>query len=436
MIRLVDKKNTRSQLWVHFGFVPSENGEPKDLDSPTCKICFEEVTARFGNTSNLKSHLRVNHPNVYKDLPVNESSKRQKPQEILTQPTVEASFNRARKFSKDSREHKELTKSVTECLAGDMLPLNTVEKTGFKKMLQKFNSRYDLPSRSYFSRVAIPALYCEVKDNIFRDLSDKPYFSATTDLWSSPAMEPYMSYTIHYINSDWELKMFCLQASFTPKDYTGENIKLAVSDTLINWNLDPKKQVAITTDNGSNIKLSCALLGWRRLSCFSHNLDLAIHKGLKDHRIERVLRICRQTVASFSYSWQRRRQLSEEQKKRDLPTHKLKSDVITRWGSVYDMIDKLFEQKEAIRVVLGNDRKTAHLVLSWQDLDVLDSVVAVLRPLRDFTDLLAGEKKVTASAIVPLLKHLMSKVLVAETNDSELTVEMKERIKSNLAVHF
>ena len=67
------------------------------------------------------------------------------------------------------------------------------------------------------------------------------------------------------------------------------------------------------------------------------------------------------------------------------------------------MIERIVEQKEPIRVILGNDRKTAQLVLSWQDTDILDSIVAVQHPLREFTDLLAAEKRVTASAVLPLL---------------------------------
>ena len=67
------------------------------------------------------------------------------------------------------------------------------------------------------------------------------------------------------------------------------------------------------------------------------------------------------------------------------------------------MIERIVEQKEPIRVILGNDRKTAQLVLSWQDTDILDSIVAVQHPLCEFTDLLAAEKRVTASAVLPLL---------------------------------
>ena len=142
-----------------------------------------------------------------------------------------------------------------------------------------------------------------------------------------------------------ELKGVCLQAAYTPEDHKGINLKEALSETLLSWKLDPTKQVALTTDGAANIRVACQLLGWFQLKCFSHNLDLAIQKGLADRRVERVIRICRQIVAAFSYSWKKRRELIEEQK-RKLPEHKLKADVKTRWGSLYDMIERIVEQKE------------------------------------------------------------------------------------------
>ena len=66
--------------------------------------------------------------------------------------------------------------------------------------------------------------------------------------------------------------------------------------------MDESKQVAITIDNGSNIKRGCQLLAWPNLSCFSHNLDLAINKGLSDAQINHAFYLCRKIVASFSYS--------------------------------------------------------------------------------------------------------------------------------------
>ena len=65
-------------------------------------------------------------------------------------------FEARTKLSTSSREHKEQTKSVTYFLAKDMVPLYTIEKSRFKKMIARFNLQYDLPSRNYYSRVAIP----------------------------------------------------------------------------------------------------------------------------------------------------------------------------------------------------------------------------------------------------------------------------------------
>ena len=52
------------------------------------------------------------------------------------------------------------------------------------------------------------------------------------------------------------------------------------------------------------------------------------------------------------------------------------------------------------------------------------------------TDALSGEHCVTVSAVKPLLNHLLEKVLVAEDDDTDLTKEMKERIKVDLEVRY
>jgi len=68
----------------------------------------------------------------------------------------------------------------------------------------------------------------------------------------------------------------------------------------VEWGLNQEQLVAITTDSEANVKLACRLLKWRRLSCFGHNLDLSISKGLHDPSIEEILKVCRQVVSSHS----------------------------------------------------------------------------------------------------------------------------------------
>jgi hypothetical protein len=70
------------------------------------------------------------------------------------------------------------------------------------------------------------------------------------------------------------------------------------------------------------------------------------------------------------------------------------------------MIDRILEQKEALNVVLASDSRSSNLLLTWQNLDVLESIMCVLRPRKVMTDLLSGEKVVTVSAVQPLLVHI------------------------------
>ena len=56
--QIVQKKNTTSQVWCYFGFVPESNGRQKNCDTPKCKLCLIRATAKWGNTSNLLNHLQ------------------------------------------------------------------------------------------------------------------------------------------------------------------------------------------------------------------------------------------------------------------------------------------------------------------------------------------------------------------------------------------
>ncbi len=157
-----------------------------------------------------------------------------------------------------------------------MCPINTVSSEGFRKMVKTLDKKYAIPSRNYFSRVALPALYEKCRGEIQRDITAVSDFATTTDLWSSRTMEPYMSLTIHYIDSDFTMKTRCLQTSFFPQDHTGEAISQGLKEALASWSLQEERLVCITTDNGSNVVKAVALNKWTRLQCFGHRLHLAI----------------------------------------------------------------------------------------------------------------------------------------------------------------
>ena len=51
------------------------------------------------------------------------------------------------------------------------------------------------------------------------------------------------------------------------------------------------------------------------------------------------------------------------------------------------MVERIIEKQDAIRVVLGQDRKVSHLVSNWQDLMFCNLCWRLLEVFKDLTDL-------------------------------------------------
>ncbi|XP_028300964.1 zinc finger BED domain-containing protein 1-like [Gouania willdenowi] len=317
-------------------------------------------------------------------------------------------------------------------IAKDMSPINTVNDPGFIKLMNTMDKRYVLPSSHHFSRIALPALYDECRGKVAKEVSTAVYFATTTDLWSSRTMEPYINLTLHYIDADFTIKTNCLQTAFFPEDHTGQNLADGLRQAMAAWDLNEEKLVCITTDNASNMKLAAELNGWMRLQCFGHRLHLAIENAMKDHRIGRAMGVCKKLVSAFSYSWKKKRELTDVQKRLNLPEHSLTTECPTRWGSRQAMIGRVLEQQKAIAEVLYNDTRNRHLTPSWQDIDVLEAINKSLSPLVEFTDALSGEQYVSVSFVKPTLHLFNTSILAVQEDETDLAKCIKKKIVAYL----
>lgn len=327
---LIQKPGTKSHVWTYFGVEKPLDGRAIANDVAVCRTCHRKVAAKNGNTSNLLAHLRLYHGRLHSEAKAamtassrGSSSSTTLSTVLADQPTITESIEKNTKYEKKGKRWKELTESVAYCVAKDSLPIRAVEKPGFKRLLGTFDSRYEIPSRTYFSRTALPDLYTKVRHDVTGEFKNVRYFSATSDLWSSEVLQPYISYTVHFVK-DGKLRSRCLETKFLPQDHTGENIAESLEETLSAWQLKATNQVSITTDSGANVVNATKKLEWARLSCFSHNLHLGVTKALKsDTRCNQVLAVCHKIVAAFSGSWKRKRELTKTQINLDLPQHSL-----------------------------------------------------------------------------------------------------------------
>ncbi|XP_061918596.1 E3 SUMO-protein ligase ZBED1-like [Entelurus aequoreus] len=424
---LIQKKSSTSVIWDYFGFETSDVHQKQVL----CKTCRAKVATSQGNTTNLFRHLKNHHRQLHDECMTKKSGEKSTPSDSAhcsKHTTITASFASITPYEKSSRRHKEITTAITHYIGKDMVSVNTVTKEGFQNLLHTLDRRYKIPSRTYFNQVAIPQLYAECKEKVEREVKNVLYYATTTDMWSSRTSEPYLSLTLHYINDDFELKSRCLQTAYFPMDHTGENIALGLRECLASWGLKEEDQTCITTDNGANVVKAVQLNQWTRLQCFGHRLHLAIENAVKDDvRVKRATGLCKQLVGHFSHSWKKKAALKKAQQELKIPEHSLITECPTRWGSRQRMIGRVLEQSKALSQVLSEDKKTRHLVPTWQDTDVLESLNNALGPLQEFTDALSGEAYVSVSYLKPVLHLLRTSILTVDKDDPDLPRDIKSR---------
>lgn len=145
-------------------------------------------------------------------------------------------------------------------------------------------------------------------------------------------------------------------------------------------------------------------------------------------QVDRAIGVCKKIVSAFSNTWKRQRELAIAQVQLGLPAHKLITESPTRWGSRQQLIERVIEQEKALTQVLQADKKTRHLALTWQDMDVLESVNKALCPLVEFTDALSGEQYVSVSYLKPVLYLFNEQVLKPQDDDTQLTRDIKVNI--------
>ncbi len=128
-------------------------------------------------------------------------------------------------------------------------------------MFHKLDPLYNMPSRKYFSKTALPAMYEECRGRVQME-----FYASTADMWSSRATEPYISLYGPLHKEGLEFEQLLHPDKFFPDTHMGENITSGLKQFLQEWNLDEEKQVFLTTDCGANIVKAVTLNMWTRLS--------------------------------------------------------------------------------------------------------------------------------------------------------------------------
>ncbi|XP_077386781.1 E3 SUMO-protein ligase ZBED1-like [Festucalex cinctus] len=432
----------KSYVWKHYGFAKKDGKLDKTF--VICKECRVKKPYN-GSTTNMQTHLkRIHH--------IADSTNKC----TTAASASSSSSDTGDGLSKSGQEDKKsftsyfggplagnsdramaITKAIAYFICKDMQPYSVVENEGFRQLVHVLEPRYKIPDRSVFTDKHISDLYNKVRSEIVVSLNSAQRVALTVDGWTSCATDSYITVTAHHIDMEWEMQNFVLQTRAFRESHTGANLAELLRDVSREWKIGDKKP-ALVTDNATNMILAGSAAEMKpHVRCIAHTLNLSSQKTFKVDQVKPILVKIRRIVTFFHKSTKASDALRDQQHSLGLAHHKLIHDVSTRWNSSLEMLERFWEQKDAVAAVLRKIKPRGEPLpaLSDNEIKVIPEIVKLMSPLKLATKLLSEEKTPTLSIVSPLLAKLRSEF---GENHSDLAVigKMKENFRQDFESRY
>ena len=135
---------------------------------------------------------------------------------------------KAEKCSKE--KEKEITYRILYMILADLRPVQMVKCTGFKSLKSYLEPGYQIPSRKYFTSL-LQQQHLSCKEVLITKFEKEAVsFALTTNIWTSPVVETYITVMAHYLDSSWKMQLYVLQTSAFPERHTGIEIGVKLKD--------------------------------------------------------------------------------------------------------------------------------------------------------------------------------------------------------------
>lgn len=358
-----------------------------------------------------------------------DSIKQQKITDLLFSPSVTV------------KKQEMITESLVRYIAKDMLPLSSVDGIGFLEFMRTVSPNYEVPCRNTIKRRML-GLYLTEKNRVASDLNGIDFIALTTDCWTSRSNESYISITAHGITNEWKIVNYIITTELMDERHTSINLKEKLLDIIKDWNIYIKV-VCIVHDNAINIKNAVCSMApdIKSRTCFAHSLQLCVNKGLEDKYIKDLLSTASSIVSHFKHSTVASKALLAAQKNLKISTNKLVQSVKTRWNSVYAMLVRLNDSRQAICSVLNDRTVTTRttaltLELSESKWELLEYLIKVLEPFNLVTNILSSAKTPTISTVQPILKSIVDNFLKHDNTDLQQIQTFKRILTQEFETRF
>lgn len=256
-------------------------------------------------------------------------------------------------LSTSGNRKRDLDDALVNFIVKDSQPFSVVEDVGFKELVAKLDPTYTLPTRKAVKNM-VEAKYEEEKEKAKAELQGVETVSLTSDMWTSINMDAYLAVTCHFINKKDQLSMLLLGTKPFPRTHTAAHIAEEIASLMADWGLVNRVR-CIVTDSASNMNATANNLNLRQNKCIAHCLNLVVKNSIEaTPGLDEIRSVSRRIVTYFRTSTTARERLSQVQQQLGRGGKKLKLEVDTRWNSTLEMLQRLYEERDAVAAALAS----------------------------------------------------------------------------------
>lgn len=458
-----------AKIWEFFTKT-TEDGKATGI----CKACKKALGMNRGSTSGLRYHLKNAHPNAFSQMVRDETStKKDKKRafEDVERAEAEASaegfstpkksrralfgddnddesgITRYQKYASGDRRQLAFDMWTTEYLVESSLPFNHVESAAFKKYIARLQPRALVKAATTFSRNKLPRLYAAMKyaldERLEADLTSCAGLGFTTDLWTSRANDAFLSFTIHYISSDWELQRFALSCMPFSGRHTANRMAVAIDAILLDIPGFSRRdgEMTIVHDAAANMKATIPKSAYDVGSfvCMDHRLQTCLKHAFEavpelDAIIKKATKLasrCHQSALACEI-------IRAEAELVETQYVKVVAPVSTRWNSKYLMIESINTIRPALESIRDKKIDIGPKVelFTEEEFALLKELENVLYSFDSASRTLSADKSCTIATVLTALVNLLGFCEVRINNPHEAVGKLASELKKQIETEW
>ena len=268
-------------------------------------------------------------------------------------------------------------------------------------------------------------------------------FGFTTDIWTTRTFYSYLSLTVHFVTSDFQLcKVVPFVSYFGRMQHTGQNICLQLEDLIKELGLDSDNITKyIVLDNAANnVKAMELTKMFEAIPCSIHTLQLAVCDSFKASiqlkKVSDVLKKNNKLVNFVRRSEARLNELKDACKAVNITFIIPVKPNDTRWNSEFSSLMSTIHLNRGYKYLAFNDNSKKKIwlehVLNNDEMSIVVATKNALDPVKNASKLWEGDLVPTIHLVVRELFNIRDKLSEQSKDSDEYVAEFATELAAQV----